>query len=173
MVAQFRWIIDGLLAGSGRPGLLNPAEEDWSFLRREGIRMVVSLTETALDPPPSHWGFAGIHFPISDMGTPASPRAADDLCRQVVASIQRREPVLLHCKAGVGRTGTMLACCLVALGRTAEEAVFEVRRLSHNTYIETPAQERFVHHYAAYLESPGRRSAAALPRSPDDPEDRR
>ncbi len=100
-------------------------------------------------PLPPGSGFEVHHFPIFDMGIP-TPRRAADLCRRVLADLDRREPVLLHCKAGLGRTGTMLACSLVSLGESAQAAVARVRRVS-SFYIQNTAQERFVTHYAEFL----------------------
>lgn len=151
MLTQFRWVIPDLLAGSGQPGFMSSLEEDWEFLLATGIRLVVTLTEDRLDPGPESFGVQGIHFPISDMGIPATPKAADGLCRTILAALEEGLPVLVHCKAGIGRTGTILACCLVALGRTPEDAVREIRR-SNPSYIQTETQERFVGNYARYVE---------------------
>ena len=49
---------------------------------------------------------------------------------------------------GVGRTGTVVACALVAAGWEAVDAIGEVRRLRHPTAVETPAQEAFVEEFA-------------------------
>ena len=51
---------------------------------------------------------------------------------------------LVHCGAGHGRTGTMLACALVSRGRRAVEAIGELRDLDPG-YIETPEQEALVY----------------------------
>lgn len=149
MLASFRWILPRHLAGSGRPGLLGPVEIDLEFLRASGIRTIVSLTETPLDPSPAAWGMQSIHFPIDDMGIP-TPRDAHGLCQKIVDSMTREGPVLLHCKAGLGRTGTMLACTLVHLGHSPEHAVARLRAL-HPGYIQTPAQHALVGHYAEHL----------------------
>lgn len=142
-------MLEGRLAGSGRPGLLDPIEQDKAFFRDAGIRLVVTLTESPLEPPATAFGLRGFHFPISDMGIP-TPRASAELCGVVVASLERGEPALLHCKAGMGRTGTMLACTLITLGRTPQQALAEVRRASAR-YVQTEAQARFLGHYASYL----------------------
>ncbi|MGH7754058.1 MAG: protein-tyrosine phosphatase family protein [Gemmatimonadales bacterium] len=52
--------------------------------------------------------------------------------------------VMVHCAAGQGRTGTVLACALVHRGLSAEEAIRTVRRLRPPS-IDTDAQEAFVH----------------------------
>lgn len=159
MVTQFRWILAGKLAGSGQPGLMSSVEEDWEFIRAAGIRLLVTLTEQPLDPRPEVSGIQGLHFPISDMGIPATPRAVDHLCQTILAAMDEGLPVLVHCKAGIGRTGLILACCLVALGREPEQARFELRRL-HQSYIQTETQERFVDHYGDYVARRGRAEAA-------------
>jgi ADP-ribosyl-[dinitrogen reductase] hydrolase len=93
-----------------------------------------------------HWH----HLPIVDVGVPGSefeaawPAAASHL-RQQVAGGGR---VLVHCRGGLGRAGTMAACLLVELGVVPEEAVLRVRAARPNA-IETEAQKRYVLGYRA------------------------
>jgi atypical dual specificity phosphatase len=154
MLAEFRWILPGKLAGSARPGLLHPLEEDLRFLRRIGIGMVVTLTERPLPDRVREpgVGLEWIHFPIPDMGVP-TPRTAAGLVERAIEAISRGRPVLVHCHAGMGRTGTMLACVLVSLGSTPEQAVLEVRK-RHPGYIQSACQERFIVHYSEHVSVP-------------------
>ena len=48
---------------------------------------------------------------------------------------------------GVGRTGTVAACALVAAGWEADAAIARVREVRHPMAVETEAQERFVQTY--------------------------
>lgn len=149
MVADFHWVIPSRLAGSAMPGLLGPADEDYEALHRMGIQLVVNLTESPVSPSPTQFGLRSEHFPIDDMGIPL-PRDAAKLCRRLIDFMSEGGVALLHCRAGKGRTGLMLASCLVSMGRTAEESLDEVRRINPY-YVQSAAQERFLDHYAAYI----------------------
>jgi atypical dual specificity phosphatase len=152
MLTAFNWIITRQLAGSGRPGLLADFEVDMAFLAAVGIRTIVTLTEDRVDALDGRDELEVLHFPIPDMGFP-TPRTAEALCGQVVARM-RHSPVLLHCRAGLGRTGTLAACCLVTLGESPDGAVTRVRTIN-SRYIQTRPQEQFIHHYARHLETCG------------------
>ena len=148
MLAGFKWIVSKSLAGSARPGLLADLADDLEFLHEQGIARIVTLTTRPLAASAAAAGFEVIHFPISDMGIP-TPRACASLCQGLVEDLEAR-PVLLHCRGGLGRTGTIAACCLVNLGRSPERALTEVRDVNRN-YVQSPAQVQFIGHYATWL----------------------
>ena len=60
---------------------------------------------------------------------------------------EKQEPVLIHCRAGWGKTGTILAIYLMEFyDKTAREAIQEVRNLRPWS-IETTEQEMAVLNY--------------------------
>lgn len=59
-------------------------------------------------------------------------------------------PVVIRCKGGLGRAGTIGACTLVELGMTADEALATVKRERGPRAPETRAQEGFVRQYERY-----------------------
>lgn len=148
MLAGFKWILPSTLAGSAQPGLLDELGADLEFLRTQGIARIVTLTSRPLPDEVGHAGFEVIHFPVMDMGIPV-PRRCGDLCAELVHNLETR-PVLLHCRGGLGRTGTIAACCLVHLGQAPDEALLSVRKVNPN-YVQSPAQVQFIGHYADWL----------------------
>ncbi len=90
-------------------------------------------------------GMAWYHLPIVDVSVPEASFemgwgvAGPDL-RSVLAAGRR---VLLHCRGGLGRTGTIAARLLIELGVSAGEAIAVVRKARPGA-IETEEQERYV-----------------------------
>ncbi len=141
---HFSWILPGKLAGMGRPGLLGDADDDLFSVAIHGITLLVSTTErplptTMLRP----YGIRGHHLPIRDMGIPSEREALRGV-GVILDAIDRGEAVAVHCRAGLGRTGTILACVLVHRGRSATEAIAELRAIRPG-YLQTRGQESFVH----------------------------
>lgn len=86
-------------------------------------------------------------MPITDMATPgettlAAWRTQGPALLQALGQGQR---VLVHCAAGLGRTGMLVAKLLVLHGVSAEKAIAQVRSARHGT-IETEAQAEWVRH---------------------------
>ena len=144
---HFRWVLPGLLAGMARPGLLGEEEDDLAALAGAGIGYLVSLTEEPFPPAKLRaFGIDGRHFPIADMGIPALGPTAH-LCRSIQRWMASGSRVAVHCHAGLGRTGTVLAATLVWLGQNADDALSGVRAVQP-MYVQTLAQRNFVHRFA-------------------------
>lgn len=153
----FYWLIPRVLAGSGRPGGRpgnhnEPAELklDLDWLRDQEIRAILSLTEESPDPRAIlQRGFVHLHLPVVDMMPPTPDQLVAALTFIDQQAVSGR-PVLVHCLAGQGRTGTVLAAYLIRSGLSAERAIRELRVVCPHA-VENELQE------AALVEFAGRR----------------
>ena len=147
----FFWALPGKLGGLPRPGIVAALEADLEGLTRLGVDVLVTLEETQTIDPEVLRSFdvSSLHLPIPDQGVPAL-HAAMGLCREVDELLARGRTVAFHCRAGLGRTGTMLACQLVRRGAGAAVAVERMRQLNHRC-IQTDGQARFVRQFEEAL----------------------
>ena len=152
-VAGFSWVVEDQLAGMARPGAQQPLDDDLAALRQLGIRLLISLTETptSADDAARH-GIEVIHEPVPDMTAPTQHQLRT-LVEAGRGSLAGGRAVGVHCAAGMGRTGTVLAAFLVADGRTAEDAMVEIRRLRPGS-IETEEQEQAVRAFEVLWNAP-------------------
>jgi atypical dual specificity phosphatase len=147
----FHWILMNRLGGMQRPGLLQNEKEDLKALQRLGCHTLVSLTQRPFDAQKlrEFGDIQDIHFPILDMGVPEL-EPAEALCAQISSWIDQGLVTILHCKAGLGRTGTMLASTLVYRGENSVRAIGTVRGINP-LYIQSLEQLDFINQFADYI----------------------
>ena len=147
---NFLWLKKGLLAGTPRPGLLTDIETDLESLQRVGITDLISLTMKPLDGDKCQkYKINVIHEPIPDMQAPSMKQALR-ICKQVQALINKKRSVAIHCKAGLGRTGTLLAAQLIFEGESALFALEKVRQIEVR-WIQSESQVAFLEEFERFM----------------------
>lgn len=144
---NFSFVWEDKIAGSAHPGMGGVLTETLGALRTEGVGAILTLTESPLESALlEEYGMASLHLPIRDFHAPTQAQA-DRAVVWTNEQIEAGRAVLAHCFAGYGRTGTILACLLVARGLEGPKAISEIRRLRPGS-LETPEQELLVLEFA-------------------------
>jgi atypical dual specificity phosphatase len=139
----FLWLKQGKLAGTPLPGVYFDMEYDLKALQRVGITTLLTLTETALDESRlALFGLKSIWEPIPDMTAPTVEQGVR-LCEIIDRLHARNEVVAVHCRAGMGRTGTVLAAHLVWEGYSALGALEAVRSIEPR-WVQSQVQIAFL-----------------------------
>ena len=142
---NFSWLIDDKLAGSGMP--TSVSEIDW--ILKQGVKSIVTMTENSL---PESWvkNVKYLHVPTEDFSAPDMEQI-DEAVEFIRIRIENHEPVMVHCAAGIGRTGTILACYLVKYEKIpAKDAIQKVRKERPGS-IQSESQEIAIGLYYKFL----------------------
>ena len=108
-------------------------------------------------------GIRWFHFPIRDLDIPTDIDAPawTALSAQLHAELERGGRVLVHCRGGLGRAGTIAALLLIERGVSGPQAIRDVRAVRPGA-IETAEQERWLIAHARHHGVPGIRLHASL-----------
>jgi atypical dual specificity phosphatase len=140
----FNWIIAGKLAGCAEPGVMASIDYDMDLLARMGITYLITLTEKDLPPEPlARHGLKNLHLPIYDREAPTI-RQVYMLVRRIQVLLDEGQIIAVHCKAGIGRTGTVLAAWLIREGGLSADAAIKRLRMIKPTYVQSEVQEQFL-----------------------------
>jgi hypothetical protein len=148
------WVVEGRLAAGAHPAV---PEGRLDGLLRAGLRAFIDLTEPG--SPGSAYevvlaeaslGATVERYPIVDFGTP-SVEQASAILTAIDRHLDRRRAVYVHCRGGLGRTGTVIGCWLIRHGfARPDTALATLARLrasiddGHARSPETDAQRAFV-----------------------------
>ena len=137
---NFSFVIPEKLAGMSRPD-----RDALKLLKEAGIKGLLSLTEAPI-PLPVLDGMDYCHLPIEDYTAPDIPTIEHAI--KFIDFV--KGPVAVHCFAGIGRTGTILAAYFIKGGMNTPQAIHHVRRLRPYS-IETQAQEAVLYEYEIHV----------------------
>jgi atypical dual specificity phosphatase len=144
---NFSWVIAGSLAGSGLPVTKN----EFKWLVEKGIKAIVTVREV---PLPFEWFDHGemdyLHLRVEDFGAPSveeMDKAVDFIDKQS----RNDRPVLVHCAAGKGRTGALLAAYLMKKQNLSAKQAIEKIRLMRPGSVQSIMQETALSMYEKYL----------------------
>lgn len=139
MIKNFRFVEKNVLAGCRLPETFS--QIDW--LIHQGIRAIVSLEplDEEIEQYIESQNLEHMNIFIPDGEEPTLEQVNIFLDFVSLQKLQHK-PVLVHCLAGYGRTGTMLAIYLINQGQTVNEAM----KLAGEP--KTEDQLRFIYDYA-------------------------
>jgi atypical dual specificity phosphatase len=139
----FDWVLPEQLGACVNPSVSGSAAAQ---LRTQGIGLLVNLHERP-DPPDllAQLEARTVHLPVPDSLAPSQ-----DQLEQGVAAIgeglREGKRVAVHCGAGLGRSGTLIAAYLVSQG-SAPDAAIDLVRAAREGSIENDDQEAAVHEF--------------------------
>ena len=141
-----QWVVPDRILACGYPR----SAAALKALHDQGIDVLINLDERAHELGHlASYELSSIHIPITDFSAP-TPQQIESAIAAIEDALVQDKRVALHCGAGLGRTGTILACYLVGHGATASEAVKTIRNLRPGS-IETREQAAAVGTFAEAL----------------------
>lgn len=161
MLYNFSWVIANKLSGSNLPGrkFFNIYDNfeminDISILRNKyGINVNVSLVDKMplnLREECESCGIESIWFPILDYDIPQNIVDFSKLIYNIIGSINIGKIVNIHCSAGCGRTGMVLACIVGKLLDLNDKDAIKFVKTVRPCSIETHKQLEFIKTFLNY-----------------------
>lgn len=147
---NFSWVVDGQLCGLARPSDNN----DLKFLEKNNVGLLVTLTKERdlRDSLFRGTKLERLFLPIEDYDIPTF-KQVDQFIAASDKVLESKKAVAVHCAAGNGRTGIMLACWLVAKEKIAPDVAVKTIQSKRPGAIKLLTQQQFVMKYAQYLKT--------------------
>lgn len=144
----FHWVLAGRLGTAPLPGAVLDIDLDLAALANVGVTTLITLTRRDLpqDKLARH-GLDNLHLPIYDREAP-SINQLRMLAIRMTRLMQQGQVLCVHCRAGLGRTGTVVAGWLIHEGLTADAALQRLRAIDRD-YVQSADQEAFLHELEA------------------------
>jgi atypical dual specificity phosphatase len=146
---NFSWVTERKLAGSGLP----VTEDEFKWVVDKGIKSIVTVREV---PLPSKWvdgdDIDYLHLMVEDYGAPTM-EVLDEAVDYIDNKIRSGKPVLVHCAAGKGRTGAVLAAYMIKKENLTAEQAIEKIRLMRPGSVQSLTQETALSMYEKYVNS--------------------
>jgi atypical dual specificity phosphatase len=150
---KISWIEPDLLAASGIP----IDASDLRSLHDQGVRAIISLTEQPLTSFKSispdvfaALDLTYLHIPVPDQHPPTIEQA-----RTIIQFIEQmraqQRAVLVHCHAGIGRTGTILHLYYIAQGLSVDQAREQVKLRRPQSTLLSDEQKVFLNDFIAAM----------------------
>ena len=95
-------------------------------------------------------GLEVLRHPIPDGGIPAHPSDVDAIIGSLSATLDAGHHVVIHCRGGLGRAGTVAGCFLVSQGHSVAQARDILHRVRGPNCPENDRQKEFIARYAAW-----------------------
>ncbi|MEP5731410.1 MAG: protein-tyrosine phosphatase family protein [Sulfitobacter sp.] len=95
----------------------------------------------------ANYGLTFRNYPIPDFGLP-DPQPFAALIEELVADLQQDAKIAVHCRAGIGRSGMVCSCILIALGYSAARAKSIVSDARSVSIPDTVEQDTFINDFA-------------------------
>ena len=122
-------------------------------LRAAGVDIVVSLLEPAeveelgLAEEPtlcSAQEIQFVSFPIADRGVPGSTTAVTSLSNYLSSALTAGRSIVVHCRAGIGRSSLAAACIMTCMGSNCDDAFEAIGSARGLSVPDTDEQRRWV-----------------------------
>lgn len=151
-------VVPGRLFLCEMPGLYSPLDKYEEEFADKQINLVLCLAplhevrrkspQYAVKLEKGQFPFPVEFFPVEDYGVPNNIGELVRVAEDAATRLKRGEHIVIHCGAGMGRTGMVAICVLQALGLPLEEATARVRRAGSGP--ETDAQQALVKLFSSF-----------------------